>query len=570
MPLWKRIASYALIACCAVVLGWQIPKAVNEMSLGSLFRLVMLPGSVFVAGLVILHANLLPVGGLRPRVAVTGIAVTPPRIAAFCLLLAAAVAVGLFLCMYGSMLGLLYGPVLLTVAVMCCCSLYLTAVGKCPQALALFLLALPLVTFVEYDLGPVAAAAPLSGGGFSPEGIEGALLYFLAMFLVWITRRLTHKEPLVERSWTYVPLLLVLTCTFASIVVLSHDKQSALGSAIRVLVWPSLVFLFVAETVRTKEDLSVIVHGLVVSGVLYSFMAFYLVYRVKGILPLAGAEAYYGQLYYLSGSNSLNAQVMAVVLPVAFSLHLGARHKRTALVFAGLVCYLVLGQFFTFLRGTLVAALAGLSVFLGSRRLQLSFLLAVILMFIFSDVVFTFFLERFQNVRSFGDLLDLRTLSHNRYLAWQSAWNMFRDYPFFGVGYENITDYQPRYIPPMLLVEYGRAAYVYRGDTHNVFLNLLAGMGGAGFVLWAWFLGMLFLKLLAALRAAPVAPLRHIVLGLLGSLVTILAVAMTQQSFLRSNMFYSVLRFLVWTLFGLAVAARAVVRDSARAGAPES
>lgn len=76
---------------------------------------------------------------------------------------------------------------------------------------------------------------------------------------------------------------------------------------------------------------------------------------------------------------------------------------------------------------------------------------------------------------SFASLYD-RSYDTERILLWISAWNMFLDYPFWGVGFGNWNEiYQAGYVSP-LAKEPGLS------HPHNLYLYLLSETGIVGFL----------------------------------------------------------------------------------------
>lgn len=75
------------------------------------------------------------------------------------------------------------------------------------------------------------------------------------------------------------------------------------------------------------------------------------------------------------------------------------------------------------------------------------------------------------------------TITNNKYqsnserlLMWESAWNMFKDYPVFGVGLGQYKDnYQQKYISP-------KAKEPNLAHAHNNFMQMLAENGIVGFI----------------------------------------------------------------------------------------
>lgn len=79
-----------------------------------------------------------------------------------------------------------------------------------------------------------------------------------------------------------------------------------------------------------------------------------------------------------------------------------------------------------------------------------------------------------------------------RILIWQSAWNMFKDYPILGVGLGQYTEnYQQKYISP-------HAKEPNLTHAHNNFMQMLAENGIVGFAGFVIMFGYIILKNLIA------------------------------------------------------------------------
>jgi len=80
--------------------------------------------------------------------------------------------------------------------------------------------------------------------------------------------------------------------------------------------------------------------------------------------------------------------------------------------------------------------------------------------------------ERISTLKDFQ--MDVSISS--RVLETRAAIMMIRDYPFFGVGFENMPDHFARYITP----EYGHEVRA----AHNLYLNLAADIGLVGLAIF--------------------------------------------------------------------------------------
>lgn len=546
----RNSISYGLIALCAVVLAMQIPTFASSLSLGGLFRLVLLPITGTMALLAVVQTR--ERGWGIPRFHLAGGW-------ALALILPASVFVASLTYQYGARLNLVTVPVLALLLVGYGLALHSLLTDKEHHALAIFLLSVPLLDFVEWDSGLRWTLFELRIGGILLL-VKGSYIYVLSLFGVWAARRLTGRNIRLTQPRIYVPVMLLLLWALTStfLFTYNHNKEWALNQIFAVLVFPLLMFIMMVETVDTKPKLCLMVYATIALAIISISIAFYMSLRQEPIAsPMELITTQSMSVDYVLGSISLKGMMLSLIAPLVLALFGIAENKRHILITLGLVVYTVGAQLASFSRTGLLASFAGAAGLLTNKKVRLLALFGLILVLIFWGPVYTYGLARFHDIGSFEDL-NLKHLSYGRYQGWNAAIGMIREQPILGVGLKNFRDYAPRFSQPIALgFSEGSVVTGYMPDAHNLFLSIAAELGlvGLGFLLL--FLGMLLLGLIRGLWATRGNNLIILGLGLLGAYVAHLVMCLTGNGFwvAKSSLVFN---FASWTLFALMVKFRYV------------
>jgi len=195
------------------------------------------------------------------------------------------------------------------------------------------------------------------------------------------------------------------------------------------------------------------------------------------------------------GETNRYGQVLVVLLPLAI-LQVGTARSRRLRIFAVVVAAVILcGVLLTFSRGNLLAAIAslGLMAYCGLLRPRQVFgavLGMSLLIGVFQPAVVS-------RMLTLGRLTSLFSGTHDsaqapdssavrRYVENVSAWRVFLDHPFLGVGPGHFAAYYSNdYGNRLGLVE---QTHYYRG--HNLYLETLAETGAVGFTCFVSILGV--------------------------------------------------------------------------------
>lgn len=188
---------------------------------------------------------------------------------------------------------------------------------------------------------------------------------------------------------------------------------------------------------------------------------------------------------FMSDNNSF-ALALNMVLPLLVGLVIVEKQKivRIAAGVAAALC--LLSILFTFSRGGLLTlvVVGGLLIWRSKRRVLVAGLLALGLcgfLFLTSEQMTQQYVERAQSIQNYEE--DGSALG--RINAWTTSWRVFLDYPWTGVGPNNLAAVYQRYSPQE---ERFRVA-------HNAFFQLLAECGLPALLLFVGALGATWWRL---------------------------------------------------------------------------
>jgi O-antigen ligase len=265
-------------------------------------------------------------------------------------------------------------------------------------------------------------------------------------------------------------------------------------------------------------------------------------WRVAGFFVLgAVAVAGIGLFEYLTGADPITAEgglvrVRSVygspnnlalyldrALPLAVAVALMGQSRARRWAYAAAALVLALTTALTFSRGALLLGVpAGLTVVvLGWRGRRALWALAA------AAAAGLLSLPLLARVPRFAGLLDLSSgTSFFRLRLWVSAWRMFLDHPWLGVGPDNfLYFYRGRYILPEAWEEPDLS------HPHNLVLDFLTRVGVFGFLAGLALLLAFWRRALTNHRRLAGSDLLPLNLGLMGAVAAMLAHGLVDHSF---------------------------------------
>ena len=297
-----------------------------------------------------------------------------------------------------------------------------------------------------------------------PFGKDFLDILIIVMILGWILGALAGRRAIFEKSAiNFAAILLILYTTFSLwkgyFYLHYYDFFNALDP--RVQDWknfcmlPILFFL----TLNTINDRKWIERIIVILSVSMLLVGYYTVRQISDFSVLVSREKINGTFVYL-GPNEVAAfysQFTILLISVFFGFKKGI--KKIFLL--GLICVGVYCIVFLFSRAAYLAFVVALFLLLLFRKpLYLIPLLAVLICW--QTVLPSEVKTRIEMTTTETGQLDAS--AENRLVVWQQSIELFKSDPIFGVGFGVF-----RYMGFQL------------GDTHNIYLKILAEQGIIGF-----------------------------------------------------------------------------------------
>jgi O-antigen ligase len=360
-------------------------------------------------------------------------------------------------------------------------------------------------------------------------------------------------------DWAVAAYLLVATLSLFG----AELKAVALREYRLVMIEPALFYLLLRATPLDRRALWRIVDFFIIGAV---FVALVGLYQYVTGTNLITAEEGVARIRSVYGSPNNLALYLGRALPITLAAVVigGDRRRRLAYALSGAIIGLTIVLTFSkgaWLLGVPAALAVVLVVWLGRRGWWIvgGGLAALITA-----------LPLAARVPRFASLLDFTSgTSFFRVQVWISAWRMFLDHPWLGVGPDNFLQfYRSRYILPDAWQDPNLS------HPHNIVLDFLSRIGLFGALAGAWMIGGFWLTAVRVTRqlTARVNPgdpqamadrraLLALTAGLMGLVADMLAHGLVDNAFFLVDLSF---------VFFLALAAIQHLERFARAPAEES
>jgi len=306
------------------------------------------------------------------------------------------------------------------------------------------------------------------------------------LFAIWLAIAIFHKE--YRPKWTplSVSLVILLVVLFLS-SILGVDfhrsfwsAQSRLTGLFLFTHLAALFFMLTTIPVSWRSIWWASLSGSVIASVL-GFIEKFLITDLFKSRDFSRASALFGNPTFLAGYLLMN---VFVGLMIAYT------EKNKRLKILALVCSAIsfFGVFLTQTigdLGALIISLFLLVIYLAyhwSYRKTLIGLVGFIIIFS-SLFLLTKNSSFWQNIPGFGRVANISLSSsnlQNRFIAWGSGWQAFKERPLLGWGWENFNIGFNKYYNPKLLGT--NASETSWDKPHNIFLEYLYNGGVFGFI----------------------------------------------------------------------------------------
>ena len=301
------------------------------------------------------------------------------------------------------------------------------------------------------------------------------------ILLVLLLAQLATRRRRLSRLGTKDVLLIAFCGALIMSVPQAIDpfKQS-IQSVFDLVITPVAVYFLARNLITTREDLGTAMQALVIIGVFLGAMATH--------EQLTGQVLFYPQdraVYYtasfrrvvgLLGNPAFIAVCIGAALPWAWYLFLTARRRRFEYLLAA--APMMAGIYFCMNRSGWVGAVVALTTMgILVRRFRRVFVLMLLVAGILAGIYWALIITS----SAVRERLSAQGPIEYRQEAWPIAWEMVKDNPLFGVGYENYRHLYKRY---------GRWDIYLRAEPspHNTYLWVLVTAGLVAFVPFMLFL----------------------------------------------------------------------------------
>lgn len=387
------------------------------------------------------------------------------------------------------------------------CLFLVMAIARPVWAIALFLFFLPSY-LVRYTI----------------VGVPTTMLELLfgTLFLAWLVGMNRVRLQRIARTpfkWTILALLVFAVVS----VVVSPDRQAALGLLKAYFVEPVVFFIILWERLRSEHDVRILVTAVAASACAVSVVAvLQYVHFLPSLEPWI-SESPHRVVGIFDYPNALGLYLAPLVGVFSAFLFLPAG-RRTTVWRLFLWCTLLLsitGIFMAMSRGAMVGVLVGM-FFLSLLSAYKKWVWASIVVVVLTLLIIPTSRSTLWNIATLRDVsTDVRTV------LWQGTWNLLEHRPIFGSGLAGFPHYYDQY---RLIKHVELPLY-----PHNIVLNFWVELGLGGLLAFAALFGQSFRIGVRALRAAPSFQ-RNVAAGALAALMIIFVHGMVDAPYFKNDL----------------------------------
>jgi putative inorganic carbon (HCO3(-)) transporter len=365
-----------------------------------------------------------------------------------------------------------------------------------------------------------------------------------------------------DRIGPFLWPILVFFAAAAFSIVIAYQHVSALRAFLEEVLDPLLYLVLALVCLRTRLDLTRLLASLLGSALIIALLAIVQYFFFKNTLVLESDGIRRAHTVY--GSANSIGLLLDYTLPLGLTWLLMSASWRNRLIAGGLCLPLVIALYLSQSHGAwiaiAVAALFVVALNIRNRTLLLIGALTIVVALLVAVIAFhrafDFVFEGHTNAQG------VSTLSRRLYL-WESAWNMIRDYPWFGVGMDNWLCYYSNNpicnahklhywivnYPPNRGTDTGLRDEPTLSHPHNIFLHVWVSMGIFGLLAFIAVLVLfyrVFARILYRLRYALFKEREHLrwmTIGIGAAMLAALVQGLGDSAFLEQD-----LAFCFWML----------------------
>jgi len=311
----------------------------------------------------------------------------------------------------------------------------------------------------------------------TPLGKDFVDIMLIMMVIGWVISSLLKHKKMFEPSPLNGIIFVMMGYTFLSLLqgsgYLGHYSAFQISDP-RVQAWKNffvlpLMFLLVYNNIEEEKW---IWRTILVMCVVMVLMDYYVVQQIRWFTNIVSRKKISGTFVFL-GPNEVAAFYNQYTV-LLMCLWTAMKHKRMKMALMGLIVINVFCVLFLFSRAAYMGMIVGVSLLLLIRNRKLLIIFLLILMF-WQTALPGKVKERIQQTHDrYGQLDESAAL---RIIVWHHSMDLFARNPVMGVGFG---------VFPYLGLELG--------DTHNIYLKILAEQGILGFFIFLILLIIMFIQ----------------------------------------------------------------------------
>ena len=310
-----------------------------------------------------------------------------------------------------------------------------------------------------------------------PLGKDLIDIIFISMLIGLVTQAMAKKKKIFERSPLNGICVFLILYTFASLLygsIYLNEYSIFSLSGPRTQVWKNycmLPLLYIITLNSIKEKKWVWITVFVMCFTIF-LMDYYMIRQVRWFYTIEAREKIKGTFVYL-GPNEVAAFYNQYTI-VLMSLFFAMKRNWKKLALAGIIAMNLYSILFLYSRAAYVAFAIGMFFLFAIRKkiLLIPLVLVVVMWQTFLPGLVKERIEMTTNV--YGELDES---SERRIMVWQDSLELFNESPLIGVGFGVF-----------------RFMGFNLGDTHNIYLKILAEQGLVGITIFLILLIVLFIQ----------------------------------------------------------------------------
>lgn len=294
----------------------------------------------------------------------------------------------------------------------------------------------------------------------------GLVLLFLIIYL-W-----QNKINIIKDNSYIIPFLLFWFATLCS-VIFGNQESDKIGGIFAI--W-GLLYFFSAYYLVSTSTIRLIFASLLLGGVILSISIFYDYFILN--LPRPGGFL----KMYLSSAN-----ILVIIAITSLSIIVTGYEKgKYALLYGISILLLIFAVILTGSRMSLLSFIATASLIFIFKFKVKGLIYSIILLILVSIIsIFSDIGDRFAEILT--GLTNIETSHGWRFVLWKAAFQLFKDYPIFGIGDGAFEPLVLQIVPKSIFAT---------GHAHNGFIHLLVTYGIVGFITFCYFYGKITIDLL--------------------------------------------------------------------------